>query len=92
MLLAVRVRMLVPLVGLGENDAVTPLGRDGMARLTFPVNPFWSFTVTVAVPEPPRLIVIDDNEVLSVKFAGFTVKSSVVDAVDAPDVPVMVTD
>jgi hypothetical protein len=39
-LLAVRVNMEDPIdVGLGENDALTPLGRPETARLTLPVNP-----------------------------------------------------
>jgi len=49
-LLAVRVRVLVPLVLVGLNVAVTPLGSPDAARLTLPVNPFWSFTVMVLVP------------------------------------------
>jgi hypothetical protein len=43
-LLAVSVRVLEPLVGFGENDAVTPLGRPDAARLTLPVNPYWGTT------------------------------------------------
>ncbi len=45
-LLAVKVRMLVPIelllveVGFGENDAVTPLGRPVTARFTLPLNPY----------------------------------------------------
>ena len=38
-LLAVSVSMLLPLVGFGEKDAVTPLGRPVMARFTLPVKP-----------------------------------------------------
>lgn len=40
--LAVSVSVLVPLVLVGLNDAVTPLGSPDAARLTLPVNPFWS--------------------------------------------------
>ena len=39
-LLADKVRMLVPVVGLGENDAVTPLGRPDALSVTFPEKPF----------------------------------------------------
>lgn len=53
MLLAVSVSTLVPLVGFGLNDAVTPLGREGAARFTLPVKPFSSYTVTKAVAEDP---------------------------------------
>ena len=38
-LLAVTVRVLVLVEGLGENDAVTPLGRSETAKSTLPVNP-----------------------------------------------------
>lgn len=45
-LLAVNVRVDVPLVGLGEKDAVTPLGKPETPRFTFPVKPYWSYTKT----------------------------------------------
>ena len=51
--LAVSVRMLVVLVGLGLNTAVTPLGRPDAVRVTLPVNPPRSFTVMVLVPPAP---------------------------------------
>lgn len=38
-LLAVSVNVLLLVAGLGENDAVTPVGRDGMEKLTLPLNP-----------------------------------------------------
>ena len=40
-LLAVSVRVLFPVVGFGEKDAVTPLGRPDTERFTLPVNPYW---------------------------------------------------
>ena len=40
LLVAVSVRVLPLLVGLGEKDAVTPLGRPEAASRTFPENPF----------------------------------------------------
>ena len=43
-LLAVSVSTLLPGVGLGANDAVTPLGRPDTDRFTPPVNPYWGFT------------------------------------------------
>ena len=55
--LAVRVRVLVPLVDAGEKEAVTPVGNPEIARLTFPVNPYSGVTVTVALVVPPGLIV-----------------------------------
>ncbi len=43
-LLAVRVIMLVPVVGFGEKEAVRPLGRPATEKFTLPVNPYWAFT------------------------------------------------
>ena len=40
MLLAVNVNVLLPVVGLGANDAVTPLGRPETDRFTLPVKPY----------------------------------------------------
>jgi hypothetical protein len=45
-LLAVSVSVLLPVVGFGEKDAVTPLGRPDVVRVTLPVNPFREFTLT----------------------------------------------
>ena len=45
-LLAVSISVVEPVVGFGEKDAVTPLGRPVTARLTPPVNPFCGFTDT----------------------------------------------
>jgi hypothetical protein len=44
---AVNVSTLVPLVGLGANDALTPLGRPDTSRLTLSVNPFRPVTEIV---------------------------------------------
>ena len=52
--LAVRVNTLLPAVGLVPHAAVTPLGNvEVTARLTLPVNPPASVTVTVLELEPP---------------------------------------
>jgi len=45
--LADSVNVLVLVVLLGLNDAVTPLGRPDADRLTVPVKPFCGMTVTV---------------------------------------------
>ena|ERR1035438_7634936 len=45
-LLAVSVKVLIPVVGFGLKDAVTPLGRPATARFTLPLKPFWGFTST----------------------------------------------
>lgn len=52
-LLAVSVKVLVEVVGLVLNDAVTPLGRPEAASVTLPVNPPTSVTVMVLVPLLP---------------------------------------
>jgi hypothetical protein len=52
-LLAVSVSKLVPVVGLGVNDAVTPLGSADVARLTLPANPVRGVTVIVDCREEP---------------------------------------
>ena len=50
---AVNVRLLVVVVELGLNDAVTPLGRPEADKLTLPVNPFCGATVMVLDPLDP---------------------------------------
>ena len=46
-LLAVRVRVLVPVVLAGLNNALTPLGKPVAARFTLPVKPPVGLTVIV---------------------------------------------
>jgi hypothetical protein len=43
-LLAVKVNVLLKVVGFGEKDAVTPVGRPEMARFTLPANPLSGLT------------------------------------------------
>ena len=52
-LLAVRVSMLLLVVGLVPNEAVTPLCKPDAARVTLPVNPPVSVTLIVLVPLLP---------------------------------------
>jgi hypothetical protein len=52
-LAAVSVSVLLPVVGFGENDEVTPLGSPETARLTLPVNPYCGLTLTPVVAELP---------------------------------------
>ena len=52
-LLAVSVSVLVLVVLPGLNDAVTPLGRTEVARLTLPVKPFVGLIVMVLAPLVP---------------------------------------
>jgi hypothetical protein len=51
--LAVSVNVLVLAVLLGLNDAVTPLGRPDVDKLTLPLNPFCGVTVRVLAPLAP---------------------------------------
>ena len=69
-LLAVRVSVLVEVVGFVLNAAVTPLGRPDAARVTLPENPPRSVTVIVLVPLLPGVIVnlLGDEE--SVKLGA----------------------
>ena len=58
-LLAVSVKVLEPVAGLGLKEAVTPLGSpDVTARLTLPLKPFCGLTLTHDVPELPWPIVV----------------------------------
>jgi len=60
--------MLVPVVGLVPNAAVTPLGRPDAANVTLPVNPPASITEMVSVPLLPWVIASDDADDVSVKL------------------------
>ena len=57
-LLAVRVSVLVVVVLVGLNAAVTPLGRPDAAKLTLPVNPLTAFTVIVLVPPAAPWVIV----------------------------------
>ena len=52
-LLAVSVNVLVLVVLLGLNDAVTPLGRPDADKLTLALKPFCGLTVMVLAPLAP---------------------------------------
>ena len=52
-LLAVSVSVLAPVVLLGLNAAVTPMGRPAAERPTLPLNPFSGLTVITLVPFAP---------------------------------------
>jgi len=91
-LLAVSVKVLVVVVLVGLNDAVTPLGRPEAAKLTLLVKPFVGFTVIVLVPLVPWARFKAAGLADSVKSGGGpTVRVTVVVCVKLPDVPVMVT-
>ena len=39
-LLAIRVMLLLPVIGFGAKDEITPLGKPDTERVTLPVNPY----------------------------------------------------
>ena len=63
-LLAVSVNVLVLVVLLGLNDAVTPLGKPDADKLTLALKPFCGVTIIVLAPLAPCVIVklFDDEE------------------------------
>src|SRR6266849_7599332 len=91
-LLAVRVKVLVLVVLLGLNEAVTPLGKPEADKLPVPLKPFWGVIAIVLVPLAPCTIVTLLGVAESAKSGTrFTVSETVVVFVKLPDVPVMVT-
>lgn len=70
--LAVSVSVLVvPVVGFGENDAVTALGNPKTEKLTFPVNPVSSVIVMVLVPLVPCKMAKPAGDADREKFGPF---------------------
>lgn len=92
-LLAVKVRTLVEVVGFVPNVAVTPLGRAEFESVTDPVKPLEGVTVIVLLPLVPCLTVRLAGEAESEKSGcagALIVRFTVVVCVSVPDVPVMV--
>lgn len=92
-LLAVNVRVLVPVAGFGLNEAVTPLPRPLADRVTLPVKPLEGVILIVAVPCDERVMVKLVGDADKEKFAdatAVTVKVTVVVRVLSPPVPVTV--
>src|SRR5258708_2974927 len=92
--LAVKVRTLVPVVGLVPNAAVTPEGRAEFDNETEPVKPPEGVTVMVLLPLVPCLTVRLAGEAESEKSGvatAFTVREMLVVWVSEPDEPVVVT-
>jgi hypothetical protein len=91
---AVKVSVLVEVVGFVPNVAVTPLGSAELDRVTDPVKPAMSVTVIVLLPLVPCFTVKLEGEAESEKLGcagAVTVSDTVVVCVRLPDVPVMVT-
>jgi hypothetical protein len=67
-LLAAKVTVLLPVVGLVPNAAVTPLGNPDAARVTLPVKPFSGVTVIVSFALLPCVTESEVAEGASVKL------------------------
>ena len=52
-LLVVTVNVLFVVVGFGDHDAVTPLGRPDRDRFTLPLKPYCGYTQILVVPTVP---------------------------------------
>lgn len=92
-LLAVKVSVLVPVVGSGLNEAVTPLPCPEAVKVTLPVKPFEGVIVMVDFPLEERVIVRLVGEAASEKLpaaGAVTVRVTVVVCVTLPPVPVTV--
>jgi hypothetical protein len=89
-LLACSVSTLVPDVGLGLNDAVTPAGSVGAVRVIEPVTFPRGTKVRVEVTDFPWTIVTGIGEASILKFHPWSHRGIVVVSLSAPDVPVMV--
>jgi hypothetical protein len=91
--LAVKVKTLDPVVvGLGLNEAVTPLGNPVAASVTPPVNPFAGVTVMLSVLLAPCTTTSVPALGASAKLgAEATVNAIVVDALSVPETPLTVT-
>ena len=89
-LLAVRVSVLVFVVGLGAKLAVTPWGKPDTARLTLPLNPYSGLTkIDTALDVPlPRAKLPGP---VSVKPGPWIESAKVVVCVRLPEAPVMVS-
>jgi hypothetical protein len=90
-LLAVKVSVLVLVVVVGVNAAVTPLGNPEAVSVTLPVKPPVGFTVIVVGELLPWITLNDPGAADKLKFGGaFTVRLRFVVCTVVPDVPVTV--
>ena len=89
-LLAVRVKVLVPVAGFGLNEGVTPLPSPVADKVTLPLKPLEGVMVIVTVPCDDRVMVrlVGDAEREKLAAAtGVTVNATVVVSVLPPPVP-----
>ena len=92
-LLAARLKVLVPVVLLGLKVGVTPLGKPVADKFTLALNPFCGVTVIVLVPLAPCAIDKLFGDAEREKLGGtvaVTVRETVVVFVRAPEVPEIV--
>ena len=92
-LLAVRVNILLPVVGLAPKTADTPVGKPATVSATLPVNPPMSVTVIVSVALVLCERDSEDAEGASVKLGGVLatmVRATFAVSVIEPEVPVTV--
>lgn len=92
-LLAVKVRVLVPVAGFGLNDAVTPVPKPLAEKVTAPAKPLVGWMVIVVAPFDDRLMVKLIGDAESVKLpeaTAVTVRETVALCVVLPPVPVIV--
>ena len=90
-LLALKVRELLPVVLDGLNAAVTPLGNPETPRATMPLKPFCPATLILVLPMPARGTVRLLDEDKRLKLGTTTVNAMVVVPLRLPEVPVMVS-
>jgi hypothetical protein len=88
---AANVRLLVPVVLAGLNDAVTPFGRPDTAKLTLPLKPFCGPTVRVLTPLFPWTMLRLPGDAVRLKFGAVMVRLIVAVLCRVPEVPVTVT-
>lgn len=91
--MAFKVITLLPVVGLAENVAVTPLGKPDTARVTVPAKQADSVGVMVTDPLLPSVMDSTAGEAVRVKVSGAeatTVRAMEVVAFWEPETPVMV--
>ena len=84
--------VLVPVVGFGLNEVLTPLGTPVADSLTLPVKPPEGVTVMVVVPvaDAGMVTLVGDADKVKSEAPELTVNVTVVEWVIAPPEPVTV--